>query len=112
MRSLILILTCLLVQYAYSQTGQLKGSIVDNEGDTLSFASIMLLRGDTMINGTQADVHGNYVLTKIKPGTYDVKFSSVGLESQTAKGVVIEKSKVTYLNSILNGPVELKEIII
>lgn len=110
MKQSILILAFLLTQFVYSQKGSLKGFIVDNTGDTLPYASVIVYIGDSLVNGAQADMHGQYFFPKLSPGTYNIKFSSVGLEQQIASGVIISANKTTYLDAILNGPVELKEI--
>src|SRR5687767_11503035 len=112
MKQSILILACLLTQFVYSQKGSLKGFIVDNTGDTLPYASVIVYIGDSLVNGAQADMHGQYFFPKLSPGTYNIKFSSVGLEQQIASGVIISANKTTYLDAILNGPVELSEIVI
>jgi iron complex outermembrane receptor protein len=112
MKNYLCILACLIAQQLYSQTGQLKGTVTSSEGDTVAFATVIIMVGDSMIDGTQADPNGNYRISKIKPGTYNIKFSHVGLEPQIANGIIISNNNITHLNAILNGPLELKETIV
>jgi hypothetical protein len=112
MNKLILILSLLFTQILYSQTGTLEGYIKDYEGDTVPYTNVLVYQGDVMLTGTQADLNGKYIIKNLNPGTYHIKFSCVGYNVQTAADIVISKDKVTHLDAILTGPIELDDIVI
>ena len=47
------------------------------------YAYVKLFKGNNMITGTQTDGDGNYVITNIDNGTYDVEASYLGSVSYT-----------------------------
>lgn len=77
-----LLLVCMLSipLISAAQTATLKGTLTDTNGESLIGATIVL-EGTT--TGTVTDLDGNYFLSGIKPGTYNVVFSYVGYQTTT-----------------------------
>ena len=59
--------------------GTLKGKITDEKGEGLIGASVEII-GKGM--GAMADINGNYRITNISPGKYEVKFSMLNFTPQ------------------------------
>ena len=81
---------------AQAQTGTLRGTVRDSEsGERLSGANVLIV-GTTI--GTSADLDGEYRIEDIPEGTYDVRFSFMGYETQIESGIRIDAGKTEKLN--------------
>ncbi|WP_375238313.1 TonB-dependent receptor domain-containing protein [Aurantibacter sp.] len=111
MKHFTLILTLFLSVLSYAQTGSIKGIVTDKDfnDEPLPFASV-LIKGTSI--GVSTDMDGNYLLSKIEPGTIEVEFSFVGYET-IVKNVTVEANKEITLNiSIGASAAQLNEVII
>ena len=106
--TLLAFLGTLLVAHAQS-TGEIKGKITDETGEGLIGATIQILdaTGKTTGRGTAADMDGNYTLNNLTAGNYDLKFSSIGLESKIIKGVQVRSDVPTPLSVKLGAKVNV-----
>jgi len=92
----------------------LEGTIRDKDtGEPLDFAYIKLFRDGQMITGTQTDIDGNFVITNIDVGTYDVEASFLGYVAERQIGVVLVSRRVVRVefNLVVQG-VMLTELVI
>ncbi|MEO5685635.1 MAG: TonB-dependent siderophore receptor [Chitinophagaceae bacterium] len=110
MKSTLLIITILFFSViARSQNSSLKGTVTTTDGQpaisvTVSIRSLKL--------AAITDDGGHYLLINIKPGTYDVRFSHVGLEAQE-KTVTLQPGKPAELSfSLKETAKQLDEVII
>lgn len=101
LRNLLLTLSLFLVSgyLAFSQSGALKGKLLDKEKkEPVPFANIVLELGGTMIGGATSDFEGNYTIKPIPPGKYDVKASYVGYKTSMVTGIVISADQIKFLD--------------
>jgi len=86
------------ISAAFGQTS-LEGSVSDAEsGEPILFGTVAIYKGDLLITGTETDLDGNYFLSTIDPGTYDLEVSYVGYTTQRQTGVVVKAGKVNRIN--------------
>ncbi|TAH43993.1 MAG: TonB-dependent receptor [Bacteroidetes bacterium] len=93
------------VQGIYAQSGVLKGRVynsINNEG--IAFASVYIESEKT---GAVSDIAGNYQIENIKPGTIDLKCSSVGYKELQIKDVIISNIRTTVLDIALEQNVAI-----
>lgn len=92
----------------------LEGKVSDNDtGSPLDFAYIKIYKGNNMVSGTQTDGDGNYVVTNIDNGTYDVEASYLGYTTERKTGVVLGSGKVVRVNfKLVLGGVQLDVVTI
>ncbi|QKJ30406.1 TonB-dependent receptor [Mucilaginibacter mali] len=100
--SILLLFLCLTVVVAKAdgpllKNGSIRGRVQTSDGKPAVFVSVGIKNTN---KGTTTDDNGNYVLTNIKPGTYTVKVSSVGLQAEE-KDVTVSEGKPTILDFIL-----------
>lgn len=100
------VLFILLSISCYAQTGSIKGRVTDG---TSPIPSVNILIVDENI-GIATDNNGNYLLTSIPIGEYEVRFSAVGYETQFID-IKIQQNQAIELNVELNSKmIEIGEV--
>lgn len=97
----ILVLLCAVVSCAAAQQSKIsgiRGKITTSDGHEAPFVSVKLVGKPW---GATTNVKGEYEIGKVKPGTYTVRVSAIGLTSQE-KSVEVSESAFTELNFSLN----------
>lgn len=105
----LLLFTILFINLdAFSQTGTIRGSIVDKEtGESVIFCNVYLL-GTT--HGAASDVNGLYVISKIPPGQYVLTVTYLGYDTLRIN-IDVKSDEIISQNLILNpGAVTLDEV--
>lgn len=94
-----LILMCPVLGRAQQLTATLTGTVTDSSGAVIPKATITVTQTTTNAARTvQSDDSGNYVLTSLPAGTYNVTVLSQGFESYLAKNVVLNVAEKRGLN--------------
>lgn len=103
----ILLLMSFTVVTQAQQNGTIKGKITTADGQPAAYVSIGLKNKNI---GTTTTENGEYNLNKVKPGTYTLKVSAVGINAQE-KSISIGAGETLVLNFVLTENSEfLKEI--
>lgn len=100
----------LILLFAFSCStlfAQLSGTLTDDRGEPLPFASIYL-KGST--TGTTSNAKGEYSLT-LNPGTYDVIFQYIGYEPKTIR-VTMTREPYKLDVSLKEAAIELGEFVV
>ena len=95
--------------FSYAQTS-LEGKVVTEDGEPVLFGDVAIFLNDVLITGTQTDFDGNYSISNMDPGTYDIVSSYVGLQTKKIQGVVIQSNKANRLNITMTEGITLTEI--
>ncbi|MBK9737487.1 MAG: carboxypeptidase-like regulatory domain-containing protein [Saprospiraceae bacterium] len=81
----------------------ISGKVTDAKtGESILFGSVNLYQNGTLIQGTETDLDGNYFISNVTPGSYDMEASYVGYTSQKLTGIVIEAGKTNRVNFSLS----------
>lgn len=89
----------------------LEGKVMDAEtGEGIIFADVALYKNGNLIGGTQTDFDGNYNISNLDGGTYDVEASYIGYQKQRQTSVVITSGRLTRLDFKLGSGIELDVI--
>lgn len=92
-----------------AQQGEVRGRVfnkVNNEG--IPFANVILLGTDY---GTVTDIDGNYVLSNIPPGFYNIRASFVGFRSKTEFDIQITLARAVRLDfDLIEEASDLSEV--
>jgi outer membrane receptor for ferrienterochelin and colicins len=105
----ILILTLFqLASAAYSQTASISGHVNLPDSSSLAGATIVL-KGTT--SGAVADNEGYYYISKIKPGSYSLRVSLLGYESQE-KQVTLHEGDNTEDFILGESNINLNEVVV
>ena len=95
----------------FAQKGTIRGQVIDDETGEGLFGATAVVVGTT--TGGAADFDGNYNITNLDPGVYDVQFSFVSYQTQTVTGIEVTAGEVTLINIRLSTDVQqLEEIVV
>lgn len=94
-----------------SQTGTLKGKIIDAElGEELIGATVMI-EGTTI--GASSDLDGNFTIIGIEPGTYTFIAQYISFQTQRFENIEIKADEVSILNVNLKSvSMGLQEVVV
>ncbi len=98
----------------HAQTS-LSGKVTDEEtNDPLIFCTVGLFKNGVAITGSETDLDGNYLISNIDPGTYELLVSYTGYQQQRIEGVLILAGKSNRLDVKLSneGGVDLQEVLV
>ena len=94
-----LLILLIIATISLNAQATLEGTITDiDTGSPLDYAYVKLYKGNVMITGTQTDFDGNFVITNIDNGTYDVEASYLGYTTERKTGVVLGSGKVSRVS--------------
>ncbi|MBH75757.1 MAG: hypothetical protein CMP68_01125 [Flavobacteriales bacterium] len=89
----------LIFSYSFSQSGTLKGRIIDgSNGESIPMVNITLLQDGSIISGASSDMDGYYTIKPIPPGKYTVEASFIGYQKTVVNNVLISPNKITAGN--------------
>ncbi len=101
-RSLLLTFALLLSAGAVFAQTVLQGK-VSGDGEMLIGATVKVLRGEDFVRGTITDFDGNYRVSPLDPGTYDVEFTYTGYAVQRITGVKVLTNQITFLDATMSS---------
>lgn len=85
------------VAQATDETGAIQGTLVTTNLEPAAKALVGLVQGGTVVQETQADDAGRFVLNGIEPGTYRVQVSAVCCKP-AVRDVTVTAGEVTPMN--------------
>jgi TonB-dependent receptor len=95
----------------YAQTGSIKGNITDGVSGESIIGANVLIAGTTQ--GTIADINGDFQITKVKAGTYNIVVSFISYKTDTLKNITVYADQTTVLNTkLFEQAQELNEVVI
>ena len=108
MKDLLPLIFCLFLSVNIFGQSALSGTVTDSDtGDPILFGDVVVYRNGALITGEQTDFDGNYILSPMDPGTYEVVFKYVGYTDVKYEGVLIHADKETILNASMSPGVAL-----
>lgn len=91
-------------------TGEVFGVVVDEKNIPIPGASVIL---ENTTQGSQTDFDGNYRISEVAPGSYNLIVSYVGFETQTKFNIIVKsKGNAAYNFMLLTSSEALDEVVI
>lgn len=91
----------------------LSGKVTDADtGEPILFGDVVIYRNGKLVIGEQTDFDGNYIISPIDAGTYDVVFKYVGYRDVEMNNVSVGIGGRTSLNASMIHGVALDKVII
>lgn len=107
---LIMGFLCFLLTENIAQT-TIEGKVTDaKNGESIIYGTIALYRGGVLITGTETDADGNYFLSDVQPGTYDMEASYVGYTTQRQTGIIIKAGRTNRVNFVLSDDANILDL--
>jgi len=95
---------------AHAQTGTIVGTVTEaSSGAPLPGANVVLV-GTSIGSTTNTD--GRYTISNVTPGTYAVRASFVGYQTETQDDVTVEAGEETVVNVAMQTGVMLDEMVV
>ena len=92
----VFVLLILTTSTAFAQTGKISGQVVSAEsGEPIPGANVVIVGTQ---QGTSTNPEGQYTILNVSPGTYDLRASFVGYETQTIQGIEVNIDLTTTVN--------------
>lgn len=112
MRILRYCIFLLLPALSWTQTS-IEGTIRDQEnGDPIIFGTVALYRNGVLVTGTETDENGNYAISNLDPGTYNVNASYVGYQAKTIEGVILQAGRNLRLDIEISSGTVLDQVVV
>ena len=101
MKKILTLLSSLAIVFAaMAQNGDISGKVRDEKGEGIPFANVVLVDGKSVPTGrgTTTDFDGNYSISPLTPGHYNIQVSYVGYAPQIIQGIVVNSDKATFID--------------
>ena len=103
MRYLFILFFSLTSATVFAQYGKLRGIVTDSEtGETIIGASVII---EGTSKGDATDVNGEYIITGVEPGSYNLVVSYIGYSQTTVQDVRVSIDLTTEINVELRSDV-------
>ncbi|MBI2619177.1 MAG: TonB-dependent receptor [Ignavibacteriales bacterium] len=91
------------------ETGTISGRVTDDTGEPIPLANV-LIEGTTI--GAAGNITGSYVISRVPPGTHNVRASAVGFRSQTHAVTVRPGETVTQNFTLATDILRMDAIVV
>ncbi len=101
-RLLLLTLSVFLVSLAsfgQGSTGEIAGRVVDEKGEGIPFANVVVFLNDNQVNGASTDFDGYYSIKPLDPGKYVVQVSYLDKKTKITD-VAVSPNRTTFLDDV------------
>jgi iron complex outermembrane receptor protein len=108
----VLFLFCILLSgniLAQTKNGTVSGTITTSDGKPAAYVSVGLKNAN---KSAQTDEDGSFVIKNVRPGSYTLKVSSIGVAAQEKDIVVVQGQNFTTDFSIAESASQLDEVAI
>lgn len=107
----VLVLSFIFINPIVAQTGKISGKVIDGTtGEALPFVNVMI---DGTTQGAATDLDGYYSIIGVRPGTFNVKASAIGYNTQTVQGVRVSIDLTSEINfELMETSIQLKEEVV
>lgn len=86
---------------AFAQSGEIKGTVLDDNNEPVIGAIVQVLQGGISRGGAATDFDGNYSVKPLAAGRYDVRISYSSYKTHLTTGVVVSPDQTTEVNARL-----------
>ncbi|MEJ2507619.1 MAG: carboxypeptidase-like regulatory domain-containing protein, partial [Ignavibacteriaceae bacterium] len=89
--------------------GTVKGMISDPQNNAVPFANVLIVGTNI---GAASDVDGNYIISNVSPGTYDLKASAVGYKTVVVSITVTSGETTTQDFTLTQDVLQMEGVVI
>jgi hypothetical protein len=81
-----------------SETGSISGTIKDTDGNPLGDVIVLAQIDDNMMGTVTTDANGQYTISNLLPGSYNLSFSIEGYDEVTVENVQVQADSLKFEN--------------
>ncbi len=86
----------------------ISGLVTDKDtGEPILFGDIIIYQDGKLITGEQTNFDGNYIISPIDTGVYDIFFLYIGYTDLKIEGVIITDNKETTLDASITSGISI-----
>ena len=93
------VLWLMMASPAFSQTGTIGGTILDESSGSALIGANILLVGTTY--GSTTDLDGKFTISEIPTGTYDIRISLMGYNTKVITGITVQANETAHIKASL-----------
>lgn len=94
-------------------TGTIRGNVSDEaSAEPVPFANIVLFSDNQQVTGASTDFDGNFKLSGIRAGHYNLKASCVGYTPQEKRSVLVKGNQNSFVDFKMSAGVKLDEVVV
>lgn len=97
--------------FAPAEKTLLTGTVMDQSGEALIGASVMVLKNRALVKATVTDIKGQYRF-ELDPGAYQVEFAYTGFTTRRIEEVMVNGGKVNKVDVKLESGATLSEVMV
>ncbi|MCL5030495.1 MAG: TonB-dependent receptor [Bacteroidetes bacterium] len=105
----ILLILILGVVPIFSQNLSISGTIMDSTGNPLPSVNV-ILKGTNF--GTVSDIRGKFIINNLKPGNYNIEFSSIGYKTKIISNQIINENSIQLKIVLQQQPIESQQVVV
>ncbi|MCB0703993.1 MAG: carboxypeptidase regulatory-like domain-containing protein [Saprospiraceae bacterium] len=103
-RGILLMLVGVLSLPIFGQTATIEGTVTEKEsGEVVLFANVVLLQDGAVVTGASTDFDGNFRISGIEAGVYDIRLNYIGLREFLLTGLEIVAGEAIKINPQLEA---------
>lgn len=103
----------LISNYIYAQNATLKGTVTDEQGKPVAYATVKLMQEGTLLLGAVTGDDGSYTIKPIPTGKFDLEVTYVGCTETKISGIDFRGSQVKFQDVNINcGSQDLEGVVI
>ncbi len=92
------------------RAGEVQGRVLNEKGEGIPFANVVIFRNDIQIMGTATDFEGFFSLKPLEPGVYKLIASYLG-KNVEVDNLRVDASKTTFLKDIILSTAQTLETV-
>ncbi|MFQ3579419.1 MAG: TonB-dependent receptor, partial [Bacteroidales bacterium] len=96
--------------YGQQKNGTIKGTVKDSKSGELLIGCTVIIQGTT--TGTSTDIDGNFTLSNVKPGSYNLVVSYISYDQNITRVAVKEGETVTANVDLNPSSIEIGEAVV
>ena len=95
---------------AFAQNGKIDGKVVDEKGETLMGATVMI---EGTSNGVKTDLDGKFTLRKVSDGKYNLLITYISYEKKTITDIIVKNGVADFVSvNMQKSGKGLKDVVI
>lgn len=92
--------------FAQSQTGNIQGKVLEENGKAVPLVTIRIYQGDNLITGTATDFDGKYNFSNLDAGEYDILATHLNYQNQKISSIIVDMGKTVFQDITVTTPEE------